>query len=811
MANLTWALAKLALRHERLYSAIEHECQQKLWHFSPQNLVNVAWAFAKVLLVRRSFFEELGTCATQLAPDFNPQNCSNAVWAFAAAMASGHGPLLAAVAQRATRLAPELGPQDLANLSWAFAKLSRRDQAFEETMASEVLRKVKSCSPQHLSIIAYSFAQMMAASGGREGPEDGLCAPSAARMVEVVLDTALQRVREFDAQGLTNLAQSLAKLEIQNDSMLDALIQEAGPKISTFSNQELAMLAWATARLGRFQGRALRLVAQATKHRLGELTPQDVSVLVWSFARSGMFEEDLADEEVGVKGKKDSNLGTAMLKTLTETILRLIPDLTPQDLSTIIWGYATRGVDDNPELIEAVADEAVGKMAHFAPQDMANVAWGLAKLGLLHEELFQVLSKDLVRRIDECQAQHLSIAAWSFAKLGAASPKLFWAIGQALSMRAEQLDPQGVGNSLWAFAVLCFWHEPFVQALGRRAVRSFGELTAQEMANVAFGLRTLLCWRRQSKDPSAENDVVAVERLLRDFLCAASSSFCRKAMSEGASWTDFANVAKAVAEETQETQELTELEAHFRALHLEPLFKGLEHLQRGEANALQQLQEVLDEASTGASRDGPGGVPHLGEVYSAEALCHLGLNPRSAEGEPPWSPGAQAVPEWIDHARQQCRESNRVWQIPATDSVIAHVCWDVSYMENTWRNTGRVYHAASQRAQARGVVVPNVAKHIEELLAPLRQHLRRDSHPERLALLELLSALEVECGEEQEVSLHGRLQRCEGHVRIYVSQYPCVSCLAVFCQFRRWCPQIQMEVAFDNAWTSFCGRPRNRV
>ena len=28
----------------------EHECQQKLWHFSPQNLVNVAWAFAKAAL-----------------------------------------------------------------------------------------------------------------------------------------------------------------------------------------------------------------------------------------------------------------------------------------------------------------------------------------------------------------------------------------------------------------------------------------------------------------------------------------------------------------------------------------------------------------------------------------------------------------------------------------------------------------------------------------------------------------------------------------------------------------------------------------
>ena len=33
-----------------------------------------------------------------------------------------------------------------------------------------------------------------------------------------------------------------------------------------------------------------------------------------------------------------STPGASMLKTLTETIMRLIPELTPQDLSTIIWG-----------------------------------------------------------------------------------------------------------------------------------------------------------------------------------------------------------------------------------------------------------------------------------------------------------------------------------------------------------------------------------------------------------------------------------------------------------------------------------------
>ena len=53
------------------------------------------------------------------------------MWAFAAAMASGHGPLLAAVAQRATRLAPELGPQDCRSVVvfpfWLKACVSFRD------------------------------------------------------------------------------------------------------------------------------------------------------------------------------------------------------------------------------------------------------------------------------------------------------------------------------------------------------------------------------------------------------------------------------------------------------------------------------------------------------------------------------------------------------------------------------------------------------------------------------------------------------------------------------------------------------------
>ena len=34
----------------------EHECQQKMLHFSSQNLVNVAWAFAKALSHLHPYF-----------------------------------------------------------------------------------------------------------------------------------------------------------------------------------------------------------------------------------------------------------------------------------------------------------------------------------------------------------------------------------------------------------------------------------------------------------------------------------------------------------------------------------------------------------------------------------------------------------------------------------------------------------------------------------------------------------------------------------------------------------------------------------
>lgn len=87
-------------------------------------------------------------------------------------------------------------------------------------------------------------------------------------------------------------------------------------------------------------------------------------------------------------------------------------------------------------------------------------------------------------------------------------------------------------------------------------------------------------------------------------MVAASSVFCRKAegRSDGASWTDFANAARGVAQGLAEPLEaLEDLEKQFRQKHLEPLLEGLELLQR--VDALPQLQEAAEVLFGAESRE----------------------------------------------------------------------------------------------------------------------------------------------------------------------------------------------------------------
>ncbi|CAE7773132.1 ppiA [Symbiodinium pilosum] len=82
---------------------------------------------------------------------------------------------------------------------------------------------------------------------------------------------------------------------------------------------------------------------------------------------------------------------------------------------------------------------------------------------------------------------------------------------------------------------------------------------------------------------------------------------------------------------------------------------------------------------------------------------------------------------------------------------------------------------------------------IHEMLQPIFSHINRDDHAERMALLHLTRAFLRRSGWQAS-------DDCAGWLRLYISHFPCISCVAVICQFVRFFPAIRLELDFDNMW-----------
>ena len=61
--------------------------------------------------------------------------------------------------------------------------------------------------------------------------------------------------------------------------------------------------------------------------------------------------------------------------------------LNSQSIANTIWSYATVG-DSNPELFDAVGEEATKKLDTLNSQEISNTVWSYAKVGYSCPKLF---------------------------------------------------------------------------------------------------------------------------------------------------------------------------------------------------------------------------------------------------------------------------------------------------------------------------------------------------------------------------------------------------------------------------------------
>eukprot|EP00448_Togula_jolla_P001005 CAMPEP_0170611242 /NCGR_PEP_ID=MMETSP0224-20130122/23086_1 /TAXON_ID=285029 /ORGANISM="Togula jolla, Strain CCCM 725" /LENGTH=265 /DNA_ID=CAMNT_0010936667 /DNA_START=237 /DNA_END=1034 /DNA_ORIENTATION=+ len=212
------------------------------------------------------------------------------------------------------------------------------------------------------------------------------------------------------------------------------------------------------------------------------------------------------------------------------------------------------------------------------------------------------------------------------------------------------------------------------------------------------------------------------------------------------------------------------LESAFRKCVYMPAFPRLQRL------TSRELSSEDFQISNGVKHSRPSRVHDstlekqftLGNVFTSEALEKMGRLANAA-----WDPLAKY------RSRQELvLAETQPEEDPSAKDLVAFTQSHVSLPN------GQDTHTVADRA-----VGHNDATRCIWVLPVFVDH-DRSAHAERQALLLLLEALPLDDDE-------GVVQGATGHVRVYASHTPCISCLSSMCQFTRAFEGATLEVAFD--------------
>jgi hypothetical protein len=125
----------------------------------------------------------------------------------------------------------------------------------------------------------------------------------------------------------------------------------------------------------------------------------------------------------------------------------------PQDVSNIVWAYATAQVS-HPKMFEKMANHVIAHdhLREFNPQNLSNTLWSYATMGIVDKHLFSSFVPTAVKLIDKYNKQDLGNIAWAYAVADVDAPTLF--NDRFINKCSEETD----GFSLVDLSQLHQWH-----------------------------------------------------------------------------------------------------------------------------------------------------------------------------------------------------------------------------------------------------------------------------------------------------------------------------------------------------------------
>lgn len=369
---------------------------------------------------------------------------------------------------------------------------------------------------------------------------------------------------------------------------------------------------------------------------------------------------------------------------------------------------------------------------------------------------------------------------------------LFSEVGGILAERMSEFDPQGLTNLIWSFANIK--HQPPEKLLDRCCKRFDGlwpELKPQEISNAL--------WAFERVGSSAPVDVLqnwleggragpgfeewSGEQLLKLTVyleaCGHSTPACDIAV-KAFERRHFKPICDFLQAPPPNVPSASGREEYIRTLRAFELFHLGPHF---TAQALQQFGLAL---CSGEEEDA-----FCKSAREALSRHYLEGNDAPARQEPAMLRGGQTTSRWVAAevffdvagADQKVLRGRRT--VPA-DVIPRPAEAGREARELRLRGGGRA--ALPQQSMSQAAVTAST----DWLWSvPLAGDVERSTHCEFVALHQLASELRTLCGT---TSAAGLAPEVRGRVWLFISHFPCLSCLGVFSQFRHRFPNVHIAV-----------------
>eukprot|EP00435_Cladocopium_sp_Y103_P070742 s469_g35.t4 len=551
------------------------------------------------------------------------------------------------------------------------------------------------------------------------------------------------------------------------------LAEAAVPRLPEFDGQSLGNLLWGFAVVQPVRQVHRRLFFVASRRAIQllqseELLGQNLSNVLWSFSQMRLANHALFE---AVASRPDVFSGP----------------VSSQHITNILWAFSRihGKIGMFRTFCDAGAEAAIPKLQSFKTQELANLVWTFANQTLYHEGLFAAVAHHARGRIAQFENFDLSQLLWSFAKVWWRDVSLMQEAAQDMlcgpKQRLKYMCAQDLGCVLWAFAMLQWQDEELFKALAQAVREHFSTLKPLDVGNVAWALSV-------SKQMDFETaGLIADSALCEDFdtaegwvhvLCALQPLAAKLSNR----WEELlgrfeGRIFKPLCPLASLCQKLKELGLATRAIN-------------GSSNMLALREELgLLEAWVGELQ-----LEHLGPDFTQRLASHCGF---WSDGD--WAEAARAVEAFQSFQKTSATHSAHsaeFWDATAFSESRASsvqsfrvglhqskvLAW-VSY--SLCLNSGLETACINQPGQivTYGRAEREFCQHwqaAEKLLLPLvsTSH-SRGGHAERVAMLQVFSAALKSADQ-----LRGEKGTFDlvGEIWLYISHWPCISCLAVLCQ-----------------------------